>query len=192
MVPRSRESYLLKGVHCFGSIWQPCAISGNPARFVLNNGLEVVRIAVPRFFKEWFDINRVTFDHPRRGRKWFVPDLLPAQSVRAITLSPALTSLTNRLLELNIRPHEAHTCPPIVLPVPGDGEGIIEGAIYPLFNIIILFPSHHLIISSCTVLRIWPDLACRGFAEELGHVSVGGNIQSSCDSGGNRSRDLRL
>ena len=65
--------------------------------------------------------------------------------------------------------------------------------LHPIYNIIIiLFPSHHLIISSCTVLRIWPDLACRGFAEELGHVSVGGNIQSSCDSGGNRSRDLRL
>ena len=71
-------------------------------------------------------------------------------------------------------------------------EGLWVSNILVAINNIILFPSHHLIISSCTVLRIWPDLACRGFAEELGHVSVGGNIQSSCDSGGNRSRDLRL
>ena len=46
-------------VHCFGAIWQPCAIYGNPARSWPSNDLDGLKIAVKRFLRLWRDMNRI-------------------------------------------------------------------------------------------------------------------------------------
>ena len=46
----------LRLVHCFGAIWQPCAIYGNPARSWPSNDLDGLKIAVTRFLRLWRDM----------------------------------------------------------------------------------------------------------------------------------------